>query len=76
MPCPSHLSPKPLSTAAPAGAPEGAVAASAINREPLQGSQLCLSQMPFAGLAQAALQLLWRHFRIRLNRGFGSARRW
>ncbi|XP_023783482.1 uncharacterized protein LOC111929894 isoform X2 [Cyanistes caeruleus] len=72
-PCPSHLSPEPLSTAAPTAAPEGAVAASAINREPLQGSQLCLSQMPFASLAQAALQLLCRHSGVRLNRGFGSA---
>lgn len=39
------------------------------------GSRLCLSQMPFDSLAQAALQLLCRHSGTRLNRGFGSARR-
>lgn len=31
------------------------------------------SPLPFASLAQAALQLLWGHLGMRLNRGFGSA---
>lgn len=34
----------------------------------LQGSDCAL-----ASLAQAALQLLWRHLGMRLNRGFASA---
>ncbi|XP_041328064.1 uncharacterized protein LOC121356070 [Pyrgilauda ruficollis] len=73
--CPHALPlPQPLGTAAPAGAPQGAVAASAISRAPLQalswGSRRCHSPAWHRSSA-APLEALG----IRLNRGFGSARR-
>lgn len=59
----SHLSPEPLGTAAPAGAPGGAVAASAMSRAPLQGSAAPLAMNALCqlgtGSSAAPLEALW-----------------